>query len=58
MASPERGWIERGAEISKKLDIVTGVIGVLILNAPLVAYSLLSYIIGDEIQNKFKKKTA
>lgn len=58
MASPECGWIERGAEISKKLDIVTGVIGILILNAPLVVFSLLSYMVGDEIQSKFKKKTA
>lgn len=58
MTSPERGWIERGAEISKKIDIVTGVIGVLMLNAPLVAFSVLSYIVGDEVQNRFGKKTS
>jgi len=55
MPSPERGFIERGVEISKKFDIVTGVIGILIANAPLVAFSLLSYMAGDEIQNRISK---
>jgi len=56
MPSPERGFIERGVEISKKFDIVTGVIGILIMNAPLIAFSLLSYMAGDEIQNRISKK--
>ncbi len=56
MANPERGFIDRGIEISKKFDIVTGVIGILIMNAPLVAFSLLSYMAGDEIQSRISKK--
>lgn len=57
MPSPEqRGWIERGAEFSKKVDVVTGAIGVLMMNAPLIALSVLGYMAGDMVQNKFKKK--
>lgn len=58
MPSPERGWIERSAEFSKKVDVVTGVIGVLIMSAPLVALSVLGYLAGDIVQNKFKKQKA
>lgn len=57
MPSPEqRSWVERGAEFSKKVDIVTGVVGVLMMNAPLVALSVLGYLAGDIVQNKFKKE--
>lgn len=45
MPSPEqRGWIERGAEISKKVDIVTGVVGILMMNAPLIALSVVGFL--------------
>lgn len=55
MASPERrGIVEKAANFSKKVDIVTGIIGVLILSAPVIAWSMLGYLAGDAIENRKK----
>lgn len=55
MSNPERGFIEKTAEISKGIDVVAAIVGILIQSAPLVALSILGFLAGDVIQNKFKK---
>ena len=55
MGSPERGNIEKLANISKKIDAVTVGLGVLIASAPVVFYGIIGYLTGDYVEKKFKK---
>lgn len=55
MGSPERGNIEKFANISKKIDAVTVGLGVLIASAPVVFYGIIRYLTGDYIEKRFKK---
>ncbi len=48
------GIIERGANFSKKVDVVTVVGGAAIGNAPLVIFGVLSYFTGDYIEDEMK----
>ncbi len=59
MPSPEsRGFLRNTVELSKKVDIVTGVVGVIIGSAPVVALSIVSYFAGNEIGKRMDKKSA
>ena len=59
MPSPEKGGILRNTvELSKKFDILTGIVGVIIGSAPVVAFSIVSYLAGNEIGKHMDKKAA
>ncbi len=55
MGSPERGNIEKLANLSKKIDAVTVGFGILIASAPVVFYGIIGYLTGDYVEKKFKK---
>lgn len=58
MPSAERGgFLRNTVELSKKVDVLTGVVGVVIGSAPVVALAIVSYLAGNEIGKRIDKKS-
>ncbi len=56
MAKAEKGTLEKGVELSKRADIVAGAFGVVVGNAPLVAFAAVSYFAGNEFGKWLEKR--
>lgn len=50
------GVVEKGADVSKKADVLIGAVAVIAGSAPLVALAIVSFVAGDKIQKWAKEK--
>lgn len=56
MGKENPGFVEKAANFSTKLDIITGIYGLLVASAGIVAISALSFGIGKSIESRQRKK--
>jgi hypothetical protein len=56
MGKENPGFVEKAANFSTKLDIVTGVYGLLVASTGIVAISALSFGLGKYIEGRQRSK--